>query len=75
MKKACVAHTKDRSFLTTLFSASRGGGENAALAIAHRILVIAYHILGGGVCAGRNAEVRRPVKARRNAAYTLSGST
>lgn len=45
-----VAHAKE-SFLTSLFLrlARRRGLKKAALAVAHRILVIAYHILRDGV--------------------------
>lgn len=45
-----VAHAKD-SFLTSLFLrlARRRGLKKAALAVAHRILVIAYYILRDGV--------------------------
>ncbi|HYL77181.1 MAG TPA: IS110 family transposase [Bryobacteraceae bacterium] len=45
-----VAHAKD-SFLTSLFLriARRRGMKKAALAVAHRILVVAYHILREGV--------------------------
>lgn len=45
-----VAHRKDSNFLTTLFFgiARRRGLKKAAVAIAHRLLVIAYHILREG---------------------------
>lgn len=45
-----VAHTKE-SFLTSLFFrlARRRGLKKAALAVAHRILIIAYYILRDGV--------------------------
>ena len=44
-----VAHKKD-CFLTALFYriASRRGGKRAAMAVAHRVLVIAYYILRDG---------------------------
>ena len=44
-----VSHSKD-CFLTALFYriASRRGGKRAAMAVAHRVLVIAYYIIRDG---------------------------
>jgi transposase len=44
-----VAHRKD-CFLTALFYriASRRGGKRAAMAVAHRVLIIAYYIIRDG---------------------------
>jgi transposase len=44
-----VSH-KDNCFLTALFFrvASRRGLKRAAMAVAHRVLIIAYHILRDG---------------------------
>jgi transposase len=41
---------KKNCFLTALFwhISARGGRKKAALAVAHRMLIIAYHIIQGG---------------------------
>jgi transposase len=45
-----IAHSKDGNFLTAVFFriARRRGLKKAALAVAHRVLVIAYYILRDG---------------------------
>jgi transposase len=58
-----VAHSKD-CFLTALFYrvASRRGLKRAALAVAHRVLIIAYHIIRDGTVyreLGRDYHDRR----------------
>jgi transposase len=71
-----ILHKKD-CFLTALFhrAAARGGRKKAAIVVAHRVLIIAWHLIReGGVCreAGGNYYDRiRPDRTARRLARRL----